>query len=39
MDANWEGYEDVQRMCLNVDKYGNNIAEVDKIVGGDVRLF
>lgn len=33
MDANWAGYEDVQRMCLNVDKYGNNIAEVDKIVG------
>ncbi len=33
MDADWSGYETLQRMCLNVEKYGNNIAEVDQIVG------
>lgn len=32
MDADWKGYETLQRMCLNVPKYGNNIPEVDNLV-------
>lgn len=38
LDANWEGYEMLQRMCLNVDKYGNDVPEVDEIVG-DMYLY
>lgn len=32
MDADWEGYEDLKKKCLNVSKYGNGIEEVDQIV-------
>ncbi len=31
MAANWEGYEDIQRMCLKAPKYGNDIEYVDSI--------
>ena len=33
MDANWDGYEELRKACLEVPKYGNNIPEVDEIVG------
>ncbi|MDO9534924.1 MAG: pyruvate formate lyase family protein [Bacillota bacterium] len=29
--ANWEGYEDIRRMCLAVPKFGNGDAFVDSI--------
>lgn len=29
--ANWEGYEELRRQCLNVAKYGNDIDEVDRV--------
>jgi pyruvate formate-lyase/glycerol dehydratase family glycyl radical enzyme len=29
--ANWEGFEDVRKLCLNAPKYGNDIADVDSI--------
>lgn len=31
LDANWEGYEELRRMCLAVPKYGNDDDYVDKI--------
>lgn len=31
MAANWEGYEDIHQMCLNVIKYGNDNDLVDGI--------
>lgn len=38
MDANWEGYETLRRMCVNVDKYGNDLSEVDTFVA-DLYLY
>ena len=32
MKANWEGYEDIQRMCLEAPKFGNNDPYVDDIM-------
>ena len=32
LEANWVGYEDLQRTCLELPKYGNDIDEVDQIV-------
>lgn len=32
LDANWEGYDDLRRACLQVPKYGNNEDYVDTIV-------
>jgi formate C-acetyltransferase len=29
--ANWEGYEDLRRLCVTVPKYGNDDDEVDSI--------
>ena len=31
LDANFEGYEDIRQMCLNVPKYGNDDDYVDLI--------
>lgn len=31
LDANFEGYEDIRQMCLNVPKYGNDDDYVDSI--------
>ena len=31
IDANWEGYEEIRKMCLSAPKYGNNIDYVDNI--------
>lgn len=28
---NWEGYEDIQKMCLDAPKFGNNDAYVDDV--------
>ena len=33
MDANWEGYEDLHRKCLELPHYGNNDPEADEMVG------
>jgi formate C-acetyltransferase len=33
IDANFEGYEEVQNMCLNAPKYGNDVSLVDDIAG------
>ncbi len=33
LDANWVGYEDLRKKCLKVPKYGNDIKEVDSVVG------
>jgi len=30
--ADWEGYEDIHKMCLDAPKYGNGDDEVDEIV-------
>lgn len=32
LDANWEGHEDLRKLCKEAPKYGNNIKEVDDIV-------
>lgn len=32
--ADWEGYEDIQKMCLDAPKYGNGDPAVDAIVKG-----
>ena len=32
MDADWKGYEDLQKMCLELEKYGNDSDEVDQMV-------
>ncbi len=34
LDANWEGYENIRKMCLQVPKYGNDIDYVDSIARG-----
>jgi pyruvate-formate lyase len=34
LDANWTGYEDLRQKCLKLPKYGNDIKEVDKVIGG-----
>lgn len=31
MAANWEGYENIRKMCLRAPKYGNDIDYVDSI--------
>ncbi len=31
LSKNWEGYEDLQQMCLNAPKYGNDDDYVDEI--------
>ncbi len=31
IEADWRGFEDVQKLCLDADKFGNNIAWVDDI--------
>ena len=31
INANWEGYEEIRRMCLEAPKYGNDIDYVDAI--------
>lgn len=31
LDANWEGYDELRQLALNVPKYGNDIAYVDDI--------
>ena len=33
LDANFEGYEDIQKMCLEAPKYGNDDERADFIVG------
>lgn len=31
LKANWEGFEDIRKMCVNAPKYGNGDAYVDSI--------
>lgn len=31
LDSNFEGHEEIRRMCLSTPKYGNDIGEVDEI--------
>lgn len=31
IEANWEGYEEIRKMCLEAPKFGNGIEEVDNI--------
>jgi pyruvate formate-lyase/glycerol dehydratase family glycyl radical enzyme len=31
IEANWEGYEHIRKLCLEAPKYGNNIDMVDNI--------
>lgn len=31
INANWEGYEDLRRTCINIPKYGNDNDEVDAV--------
>lgn len=31
IQANWEGYEDIRKLCLDAPKFGNNDAYVDDI--------
>jgi pyruvate-formate lyase len=33
LDANWVGYEALRKKCLKAPKYGNNLPEVDSVVG------
>lgn len=39
IDADWVGYEDMQRDFLNAPKYGNNIDEVDTLVAEVYKRF
>lgn len=39
LDANWNGYEDLQRQCLNVIKYGNDEDCVDAVVADIYKYF
>lgn len=39
MEANWEGYEEIHKMCLSVPKYGNGMDEVDQIIGNMYDYF
>ena len=32
IEANWEGYEHIRKLCLEAPKYGNNIDMVDNIL-------
>ncbi|NLN07224.1 MAG: hypothetical protein GX167_06360 [Firmicutes bacterium] len=32
MDANWEGYEELHKKCLELEHYGNDCEEVDNMV-------
>lgn len=32
LDVNFEGFEEIRQMCLNVDKFGNDIDETDQWV-------
>jgi pyruvate-formate lyase len=32
LDANWEGHEDLRKLCKDAPKYGNNIPEADATV-------
>lgn len=32
MDANWAGYEDLQKKCRECDKYGNDVSAVDEVL-------
>jgi len=32
LKADWEGYEDIQRMCLDAPKYGNGDPEADEVI-------
>jgi pyruvate-formate lyase len=34
LDANWVGYEDLRKKTLKLPKYGNDIKEVDTVIGG-----
>ncbi|MCT4534779.1 choline trimethylamine-lyase [Halodesulfovibrio sp.] len=38
LDANWQGYEQVQRDCLNAPKYGNNLDYAD-LIAADIIDF
>ncbi|MFW6137264.1 MAG: glycyl radical protein [Candidatus Aminicenantaceae bacterium] len=33
LDNNFEGFEDIEKLCLDAPKYGNDIAMVDEIAG------
>lgn len=33
IEADWEGYEEIQKMCADAPKYGNGIGYVDEIAG------
>jgi pyruvate formate-lyase/glycerol dehydratase family glycyl radical enzyme len=37
--ANWEGYEEIRRMCMAAPKYGNDADYVDSIAEELYRLF
>ena len=37
--ANWEGYDDVRKLCVDAPKYGNNNSYVDEIAGRFWRDF
>ncbi|MBQ6602821.1 MAG: hypothetical protein IJH99_05425 [Eubacterium sp.] len=39
MDANWEGYEELHQMCLDLPHYGNGIDEVDDMVQACYRYW
>ncbi|MCJ7836085.1 hypothetical protein MUB23_11895 [Cuneatibacter sp. NSJ-177] len=46
LGADWEGYEEVRKACLDAPKYGNNLDDVDQIgaklwhdIGQIVRTF
>lgn len=39
IDANWEGYEELQAKLEALPKYGNDIAEVDDLVDDGYRLL
>lgn len=39
LDADWEGYEELRRLCLELPKYGNGVDEVDQIVADMYQLL
>lgn len=39
LDANWEGYEELHKLCLDAPKFGNGIEYVDSIANDIYQYF
>ncbi|MBS7641436.1 MAG: formate C-acetyltransferase/glycerol dehydratase family glycyl radical enzyme [Candidatus Bathyarchaeia archaeon] len=39
LDKNFEGYEDIQALCLTAPKYGNDVPEIDEIAADVIQFL